>query len=446
MQLKPFQEIGRDFLADRTRALLADQMRLGKSAQAITAADKLGLRRILVVCPAIAIPVWQAEFAKWSPEREVHQLAKIPWEVSDDVVMLASYDMTRLNRQLLTRRPWDLLILDECHFAKSTSAQRTHAVLGKHGIARCSDRLWALSGTPAPNHVGEVWPLLRVCGVMKAGYWDYVKRFCKVDELDKIHGTTTDAAKLRELRDILKGFMLRRRTSQVAPELDKLSIHQYPVKPSTRFLEAARPVDCYRLCEQAAVQEQRLFEAMLELPDDELVDYLQRHAESYTAMRRVHGLLKAPAVYETVKFELENGLVDKICVFGYYREAMETLYRLLKSDGFRPTLLFGGTSPRKRELGLERFNDTGPKGGRVFIGQILAAGTAIDLSVANEGIMLEKDWVPGNNAQAMERMGGYNQTSPVRFRDAVLPGPVDDYLSRVLDRKSAELAAVFDEE
>jgi len=51
---RPYQLIGRDFLAARTRALLADQMRVGKTPQAIMAADKLGAERVLV----LSIPDW----------------------------------------------------------------------------------------------------------------------------------------------------------------------------------------------------------------------------------------------------------------------------------------------------------------------------------------------------------------------------------------------------
>ena len=56
LTLRPYQEVGRDFLAARRHALLADEMRVGKTPQAILAAEKVGAQRTLVVCPAIAVP------------------------------------------------------------------------------------------------------------------------------------------------------------------------------------------------------------------------------------------------------------------------------------------------------------------------------------------------------------------------------------------------------
>ena len=38
---RPYQIEGRDFLASRTRALLADEMRVGKSCQAVMAVGNL---------------------------------------------------------------------------------------------------------------------------------------------------------------------------------------------------------------------------------------------------------------------------------------------------------------------------------------------------------------------------------------------------------------------
>ena len=69
MRLRPYQIVGRDFLAARTRALLADHMRLGKSACAIVAADKVGAERVLVLCPAIATYQWREQWAEGSPNR-----------------------------------------------------------------------------------------------------------------------------------------------------------------------------------------------------------------------------------------------------------------------------------------------------------------------------------------------------------------------------------------
>jgi SNF2 family DNA or RNA helicase len=65
LQIFDYQKTGANFLARRQRAGLFDQMRVGKSAQAVRAADLLMLKRIIVICPAAVREVWRGEFAKF---------------------------------------------------------------------------------------------------------------------------------------------------------------------------------------------------------------------------------------------------------------------------------------------------------------------------------------------------------------------------------------------
>ena len=51
-KLKPFQQYGSDHLVANPHALLADEPGLGKTIQAIDAAVRMNLKKVLVVCPA----------------------------------------------------------------------------------------------------------------------------------------------------------------------------------------------------------------------------------------------------------------------------------------------------------------------------------------------------------------------------------------------------------
>ncbi|MEL7079533.1 MAG: SNF2-related protein, partial [Cyanobacteria bacterium J06582_2] len=61
----PYQQIGARFLSQGTQRLLADEMGLGKSCQAVIAADMVGARNILVLCPAAVRINWQREFERF---------------------------------------------------------------------------------------------------------------------------------------------------------------------------------------------------------------------------------------------------------------------------------------------------------------------------------------------------------------------------------------------
>ena len=58
--LHPYQKQGAAFLAGGG-VLLADEAGLGKTIQAIEACKALDARRVLVLCPAVALGVWHDE-------------------------------------------------------------------------------------------------------------------------------------------------------------------------------------------------------------------------------------------------------------------------------------------------------------------------------------------------------------------------------------------------
>jgi hypothetical protein len=76
-----------------------------------------------------------------------------------------------------------LLILDECQALKSITAKRTRAIYAaKIGLIHTVRRVWALSGTPAPNHPGEWWTHYRCLFAGKLDNKSFVDRFCLVRE------------------------------------------------------------------------------------------------------------------------------------------------------------------------------------------------------------------------------------------------------------------------
>lgn len=434
MELKPFQADGRDFLASRRYALLADEMRLGKTAQAITAARRACVRNVLVICPAIATTHWQVEFDRWWPDHPpVHVL---------------SYDYARRHKSALIGVGWDLLILDEAHYLKTPSAARTRAVLGRNGIASVSKRVWALTGTPVPNHAGELWTMAFTFGVTKRSYENFLSHFCYVDPFSgQVRGTKPD--NLPELRAMLKPMMRRNLKVNVAPELPPCTLTPWYVMPDPEYMDIVRPVNTEILLDDTRQKEAEIKAIIKDMAPDEMLDYLNSHLDALATIRKINGMLKVPALLETLDFELGNGVLDKCVVFGYHRHSMYACSEMLRGRGWRTDIIYGGTTQKKRDAMLRRFDRKTAKGGKgthVLFAQILAAGTAIDLSASHEGFLLERDWVPGNNAQALERMGGYRQTMPVTIRDIIIPGSIDDIVSSVLARKMRDISDIYCED
>ncbi len=430
MQLRPFQLEGAGFLTRRNRALLADEMRLGKTRQAIAALKLLRVTYVCVICPAIARTHWRTELEMFYPSVNA---------------VVVSYDEVRMGKVAHKPKHWQILILDESHFLKNPEAARTLAVYGKKGIARDALSVWCLTGTPAPNGIHELWTMLKVFGAIKYTYYDFIKTFCIVDPVsEKIRGTKP--AKRAEIKQLLRPVMLRRLKKEVAPELPKCTVQPFYIDADYSNLDLCRPVNTHLHKENLESLEAKYKAQMQGMTSIEILEFLDRQVEELATLRKLHAVLKTPALIETLKYELDSGMIDKIVVFGYHRDALHIPYHLMKND-YRCDLLYGGTSSIKRDRILKRFARpvTRPEmGTQILFASITAAGTSIDLSAACDGIMLERDWVPANNAQALERMGGYKQTRPISIRDFIIPGSVDEIIGKTIARKMRDLTSLFD--
>jgi len=90
-------------------------------------------------------------------------------------------------------------------------------------------------------------------------------------------------------------------------------------------------------------------------------------------------------------------------------------------------------SDREKDVAVQSFQD-GPA--RVFVGQILTAGTGLTLTAASTVVFAEVDWVPGNMAQAEDRCHRIGQDSPVRVQVMALEGSVDLLVATALVAKA----------
>ena len=160
-------------LEQHKAVLLADEMGLGKTLEALHAASRIGVRRIVIVCPAGARRVWQAEIQRWLPGWSSRVILVEPGTKLTDVklsldqpkyVLIVGYDefsarQSQLANHLRSRR-FDLLILDEAHYLKNPS-NRTLALYGHKGsgtgVQASASKVILLTGTPTPNHAGELW-------------------------------------------------------------------------------------------------------------------------------------------------------------------------------------------------------------------------------------------------------------------------------------------------
>lgn len=447
-----YQKIGSKWLAGRNEALLADEMGLGKTLQVIHATDLLYIKRVLVICPAVARINWAREFDKWSlftPKTEVLKKFTDPLSKNSEVV-ICSYEYVVENHENLRLVPWDCVVIDEVHFLKSIDAKRSKIIFGREGIIRKSKRVWGLSGTPAPNNASELWILLYTFGVTTLNYSQFVDFFC--DTIFSPHGKKVVGTKIKnipELKILLSKIMLRRKKADVLKQLPSILFSDMVVEPgfvdleiNQSFFQYVFPEDKRSELFSKLKKETEVLAGMVEIEasNGDRIKMLEGMAQSVSTLRRYSGLQKVEPVADLIKMELDLKLYEKIVIFAIHRDVIEGLRSRLTEYG--AVTLYGGTEPETRQKNIDKFMKN--KTTRVFIGNIAAAGTNITLTSAHNVTFIEQDWVPGNNAQAAMRVHRIGQTQNVSVRFISLNNPMDEKLTRILRKKTKELTEIFD--
>jgi len=161
--------------------------------------------------------------------------------------------------------------------------------------------------------------------------------------------------------------------------------------------------------------------------------------ESLSTIRRQIGEMKVNAAAAWINERLGCG-VNKMLVFGWHLDVLYQLHRRLA--GFDAVIITGETSPVGRQ-NAEHLFQTRPTV-RVLVGQILACGTALTLTAANEVAILEPSWVPGQNSQAIDRAHRLGQHDSVLASFLYVPGTIDENIMRSFRRKAEEVAQLYD--
>ncbi len=463
--LLPYQIEGVKFLVakktDHANAGLFDDMGLGKTAQAIRGADALGLRRILVVCPAVARINWQREVLNWQTiPRTTFVIKNIKSDIPPEAdVVIVSYDMLAnpaLRAKFLALDlEFDLLIIDEAHALKNRTALRTKAVYGERlngqgGIISTAERTWILTGTPLPNNASEIYTHLRALASERLQtqdgrmtYAQFVKYFCVVDILhfgmrtvERIKGNKNTG----ELRQRLDGFFIRRKKEDVLTQLPALQWGTIVLEPPKSALKEVMALE-----KTQAISEVKAVLAAAAAShhnkDGTLADDILRDAnkQALASLRRAVGLAKVEPTVEFITEELENGAA-KIILFCYHREVIERMAAGLNK--YNPVVITGDTARNARQKAIDDFQ--GNNEVRLFIGQITATNSAITLTASDNVLIMEPSWTPAENVQAAARAHRIGQkSSSVLARYVVLAGSVDEDLTRVLIRKSKQISEIM---
>lgn len=443
---RPYQLAGIEYTLDKDAVLLADDMRLGKTIQAIGVMNTFEKpESILVICPSTPKRNWYREIKKWL----VHDLEvgicdgkKNP----ETPVLIINYDVLHNHKEYLDGIHWDMIVCDESHYLKNSKARRTKMVFGEgKKIKSLSTSFWLfMSGSQMFKTPVDLWTVVHKCDPEGLGksWWDFVHRYCDAKS-DGFGLDTSGASNLEELQYMMRTrFMCRRTKKDVAGDL--------PSNRQTVSLPRSGLVD--KLVKQEKEEVEKNFGAFsaliggvmsAEAIDELLTEYsyldgLERDDDrnvtligNLAKIRRELAVAKTPMCIDFINDVLQNE--DKVVVFAHHRDVID----LLKEAFPNAAVVRGGMADKVKDAEVTRFQ-TDPEC-RVFVGNIVAAGQAINLSVADVAVFIEISWVPSEVSQAEERIWDVLKTRPNSIYRLPVEGSLDEAMIAVVEQRQEDV-------
>jgi hypothetical protein len=386
--------------------ILADQMGLGKTVEALVAAKAMRAVYdcpILVICPASLQENWLREAEGVGVAIEVFSWAKMPKPLDT-----AKY----------------VLIGDEAHYIQSLSSQRTKNFLALAHHPNCLAS-WALTGTPIKNgRPINLYPLLLATGHPLANdKKQYERYFCAAREKSVGRGRTiwdnTGAAHLDELAKKTEDAILRR-TKQECLDLPEKIRSLRPVELSA---EASKIYNA-KLSELVANYKERLAKKLISDEGEALVTLGQ--------LRLAGSVAKVEPAIEMAQDLLEQG--EQVILFTEFTESAKAIHEALGGE-----LLTGETPTEERQAIVDRFQSGESK---VFVGTIKAGGVGLTLTAASFVILVDRPWAPGDAEQAEDRAHRIGQNATVNAI-WLQYGLIDTSIDQLLQQKSDRIELVL---
>ena len=443
MEYMPFQKAGIEFLEKHGNVLIADEMGLGKTIQVIGYLNlHPEMKRVLIIVPASLKLNWAREFKRWDVNNR--DIGILNGEIHDITITNYETFVASKNAEAYFKRvsemQWDVLVLDESHYIKSTKAKRTKVIIGENkkvgeeldgkivwgrqkGLVDFARKVILLTGTPIMNRPYELFTQLRALnhplGRSKSKFVNKYMDFNRYG-VDPNSGRNLDELQ----RTLRTTCMIRREKKDVLLEL-----------PDKRRMLIEVPRNVLNI--DLAKKEQELLKYVQENWNLTGLKHASGAAfEEISAVRHEIGVAKIQFVIRHLEELLEE--VDKIVVFGHHHDVSNAIYDHFKNIAVIAT---GQESQKERDDAVQRFqNDATTK---LFVASTLAMGVGITLTASSTVVFAEMEWRPGDMFQAEDRCHRIGQKDMVLAQYIVVQDSLEAYMVNTFIEKQQTIEQVM---
>ncbi|GEP48238.1 DEAD/DEAH box helicase [Microbacterium saccharophilum] len=438
--------------------LLADEPGLGKTAESVLAASVAGAYPLLAVVPNVVKMNWAREVERWTPQRR----ATVIHGDGDQVdafadVFIVNYEVLDRHLSWLASLGLKGMVVDEAHFIKNLSSQRSQNVLGLATRIREQVRdplMLALTGTPLINDVEDfdaIWRFLGWTNGEKPGP-------ALMEKLDATGLTPADKAFYPEARDaVISMGIVRRKKKDVAADLPDKLIADLPVELDDEFGRSIREAE-RELGQRLAAKYRRIIEArgdrvFLGEFDEDIVR-LVAHGELeeakaagsgsenvFTMVRRIGQAKALLAADYTVQLQRSVG---KVVFFAKHIDVMDAAEDLFAAAGLRTVSIRGDQTTPARQQAIDAFNNDPEVA--VAVCSLTAAGVGLNMQAASNVVLAELSWTAAEQTQAIDRVHRIGQDEPVTAWRIIAAHTIDTKIAELIDSKQGLAARALDGE
>ncbi len=448
LTLREYQETGLRWLwwlyNNHLHGLLADEMGLGKTHQAMGLMSAIQAQvkqpKMLVICPTTVLDHWEDKVGQFCPAlkpakhhgaKRTHAIEEI---FNESPLLITSYGVLLRDIRQFVKINWDLVVLDEAHFAKNNDTATYQAVCRLNSRMRL-----CLTGTPMENHLGE---LKNIFDFLVPGYFgsnDYFKK-----QFVQPIGSGAIPERELALQKLIYPFKMRRTKSQVLKDLPP------KVEDIRHCSLSEEQVDMYR-----KVLSLKATPLISQLKDESTpIPYMHVFA-TLTMLKQIcnhPALVLEGRNYKkstSGKFELMKELLQealnsdhKVVIFSQYVHMIRIIEEYLQEIQVPFATLTGQT--RNRGDVIKRFQTD--YNCKVFLGSLLAGGIGIDLTAASVVIHYDRWWNASKENQATDRVHRIGQNKNVQVLKLVTRGTLEEKIDAMIRAKQSLFEKFLDKD
>ncbi|KAF4767916.1 hypothetical protein HAV15_002425 [Penicillium sp. str.  len=440
----------------RKNAILADDMGLGKTIQVLTLfsalIEQLDCFPFLVVVPNATVPNWRREIKSWSPDVRVvtYYGSASAREMTREYemfhkngtlcchVVIASYESMADDgaKRVLSSVNWAGLVVDEGQRLKNDKTllyERLRRM--KFGFKLL------LTGTPLQNNIRELFNLVQ-----------FIDPTYNAEQLEARYGGALDKEDIRELHDMIRPFLLRRTKAEVLPFLPPMVQIIIPISMSVvqkklyKSILRRSPQLIKAICKKQTGQLKKaerhnLNNILIQLrkclchPFIYNRDIEEQTLDTQLSHRR---LVEASGKLQLLDLMLprlrERG--HRALIFSQFLENLDIVEDFLTGLGLQYCRLDGRLSSREKQQQIDQFNEPDSPF-FAFLLSTRSGGVGINLATADTVIIMDPDFNPKQDMQALSRAHRIGQKNTVLVFHLVVRASVEEKIMQKGKNKMA---------